>query len=364
MRLSQVVRPGPGQFLCEPGALKYLDQKVASFTHPVIITGEKSYEAFQKYYTGSLNLPVYRYDGTASHEDMERLSSLVEGTDCIVGIGGGRVLDTAKGTAELLQVEYVTIPTVLGTCAAYTPLSAVYHPDHTFKVVDYYEKAALLCLMDLDLLVESPKKYFMGGIGDTLAKWYEAEGITRHVDGQLPAMVKVGLQTAKVAQQILLEDSKDALDSMDRRVVSPAFQRVAEAVVAIAGTVGGFAGEYGRMAGAHAVHNGMSLVPETHPFEHGVKVAYGVLVQLWASGDEEEVHRLLPFFEENQFPHRLEDFGVKENKREKAEKIAAFAASDSETFKLAVPKVTARNVYDAMNAVESLSGKNAVGIQG
>ena len=355
MRLSQVVRPGPGQFLCESGALKYLDEKLAAFKQPVVITGELSYEAFQKHYSGSLDLPVYHYDGTASHEDMERLSKLTQGTDCIVGIGGGRALDTAKGTAELLQVEYVTVPTVLGTCAAYTPLSAVYHPDHTFNVVDYYEKAALLCLMDLDLLIESPKKYFMGGIGDTLAKWYEAEGITRHITRDLPAMVEVGLRTAKVTQELLLADSRGALASMERGEVTDAFTRVAEAVVAIAGTVGGFAGEYGRMAGGHAIHNGMSLVPETHAYEHGVKVAYGVLVQLWASGDAEEVQRLLPFYKENHFPHRLADFGVKDHLLEKAEKVAAFAASDAETFKLAVPDVTKEMVFNAMKAVEELS---------
>lgn len=356
MRLSQVVRPGPGQFLCKSGALNYLDQKLASFAKPVIITGELSYQAFKKHYSGALDLPVFQYDGTASHEDMDRLSSLIiKGTDCVVGIGGGRALDTAKGTAELLKVEYVTIPTVLGTCSAYTPLSAVYHPDHTFKVVDYYEKATLLCLMDLDLLVESPKKYFMGGIGDTLAKWYEAEGITRHVVGDLPAMVQVDLKTAKVTQELLLKDSTEALASLENSEVTAAFKRVAEAVVAIAGTVGGFAGEYGRMAGAHAIHNGMSLVQETHVFEHGVKVAYGVLVQLWASGDEKEVRKLLPFFESNHFPHRFSDFDVKKDFLEKAEKVAAFASSDKETFKLALPGVTKEAVLDAMNAVENLS---------
>lgn len=360
MRLSQVVRPGPGQFLSESGALKYLDQKLAVFKNPMIITGEQSYAAFMKHYPGSLSLPIFKYDGTASNEDMARLADLMKEADCLVGIGGGRVLDTTKGTADILAIEHITVPTVLGTCAAYTPLSAVYHPDRTFKAVDYYEKAPLLCLMDLNLLIESPQKYFIGGIGDTLAKWYEAEGITRHVQGELPAMVQVGMNTAKVTQELLLADSKEALSSMNRGEVTDAFTRVAEAVVAIAGSVGGFAGEYGRMAGAHAVHNGMSLVPETQAYEHGVKVAYGVLVQLWASGDQDEVHRLLPFYKENDFPHRLADFGVNEKIQEKAKQIAAFAASNAETFHLAVPNVTTEDVYQAMEDVEYLSEKVTV----
>lgn len=357
MKLSQVVRSGPGQFICEEGSLKYLDDTLTHFTKPVIISGDLSYEAFRKFYPGKADLPAYRYDGTASNEDMERLAGLVSGTDVVVGIGGGRALDTAKGTAELLNCEYIMIPTVLGTCAAYTPISAVYHPDHTFKSVDYYHRAAYLCLMDLDLLVNSPKKYFLGGIGDTLAKWYEAEGITGHVEGDLPTMVKVGLKTARVTQEVLLKDSPEALASLDRKEVTPAFKSVAEAVIAVAGTVGGFAGEYGRMAGAHAIHNGLSLVPETHRLEHGVKVAYGILVQLTAEGKQDEISQLLPFYKQNQLAYNFETLHIHEDIDEKAEIVAAFASKTEETFHLAVPGATKEAVLAAMQELEIRSKK-------
>ncbi|MBG9984064.1 iron-containing alcohol dehydrogenase family protein [Aerococcaceae bacterium DSM 111022] len=354
LNLSQVVRPGPGQFICESGALSLLDEKLSVFKQPVLIAGDKSYEAFKKHYPGKRDFKVLKYNRTSSHEDMECLASQVpEGTDVLVGIGGGTALDTTKGTASMLGVELITIPTVLGTCAGFTPLSVVYHPDHTFKKVEYYERGIHLCLMDLDLLVESPKEYFMGGIGDTLAKWYEAAGITEHFEGDLPAMVEVGLSTAKVTQEILLRDTKEGLANLEAKTVTPAFKRLAETIVGVAGTVGGFAGEYGRMAGAHAIHNGMSLVPETHAFEHGVKVAYGVLVQLVAAGKEVDVETLLPFYKENNFPSKLSDFGVKDNLEEKVNVVAEFAASDAETFNLAVKNVTTEQVRDAMLALEA-----------
>lgn len=355
MKLSQTVRSGPDQYICQEGALKYLDKKLTHFSNPVIITGEKSYTAFLKHYPGHNSYPVLKYDHTASVEDMKRLASQCSTADCIIGIGGGKVLDTAKGTADLLGVEYVTIPTVLGTCAAYTPISATYHTDGTFRSVDYYTHSAFLCLMDLSLLIESPKKYFAGGIGDTLAKWYEAEGITGNLTETLPAMVSVGIQTAKVSQEILLQDSKGALTSMDKLEVTAEFQRVAEAVVAIAGTVGGFAGEYGRMAGGHAIHNGMSLIPETRIYEHGVKVAYGVLVQLVADNRLDEVQNLLPFYEQNGFPHTLKAFGINSEIKNAMYKIADFAASNEETFKLVVPDISSDDIYSAMQYLEVLS---------
>lgn len=355
MKLSQTVRSGPDHYICHANALSLLEEKLQDFTNPVIITGGKSYQAFEKHYSGTREFPVLRYDGTASNEDMARLAELASGTDCIIGVGGGRVLDTAKGTADLLTIDCITIPTVLGTCAAYTPVSAVYHPDRTFKCVDYYKRAPYLCIMDLTLLMESPLEYFMGGIGDTLAKWYEAEGITSQLEGPLPAMVSVGLQTAKVTQKLLLEESQEAIMSHKRKKLTPAFQKVAEAVVAIAGTVGGFAGESGRMAGAHAIHNGMSLIKETHSYEHGVKVAYGILVQLTAAGKYDDAQALQTFYETNGFYQTLSDFGVNENLEDKMWKIASFASSDNETFTLAVPNATTQTIFDAMKALESLS---------
>ncbi len=179
MRLSQVVRPGPGQCICEEGALKYLPEKLEGFDHPYIISGEKSLSAFKQFFPDTLNIPILKYDGSSSDEDMLRLSKSASDADVIIGIGGGRALDTAKGTADLLDVETIMIPTVIGTCAAATPLAAVYYPNHSFKKVAYYKRSAHVLLMDLSLLANSPKAYFIGGIGDTLAKWYESEAITR-----------------------------------------------------------------------------------------------------------------------------------------------------------------------------------------
>ncbi|XBS71340.1 iron-containing alcohol dehydrogenase family protein [Acerihabitans sp. KWT182] len=356
MRLSQVVRSGPGQYICETGALRYLSEKLTPFSRPCIIAGRQAFAAFQRFMPGQMNIPVLFYDGTASHEDMQRLAGLAADADVIIGIGGGRALDTAKGTAELLGSESILVPTVMGTCSACTPLSAVYHPDHTFKQVDYYRRSAYLVLLDLSLLIASPKAYFVGGIGDTLAKWYEAEAITRHYGrDDLSLFVTMGLAAAKTTLDTLLADTPAALADMDRGRATPAFRRVVEAVIAVAGMVGGCGGEYGRMAGAHAIHNALSYLPETHDILHGVKVAYGILVQLVATGDEEEVKKLMPFYKNNGFPYNFASLGITTKEAAAVATLAEFAAARRETFALAVADVSPAQIAAAIRRVEELA---------
>jgi len=186
--------------------------------------------------------------------------------------------------ASFLNKEYMTVPTVIATCAPYAPVAAVYNPDKTFREVGYFKRTAYACIADLDLLLESPKEYFVAGIGDTLAKWYEAVVLVERNNKYNDPLVRMGLEAAKITRDALLRDANGALEAMSTKTVTESFKHAVDTVFAISGAVGCFGVHYGRMAGAHAVHNGMSLVKETHKVLHGTKVSYGILVQLLAEG--------------------------------------------------------------------------------
>lgn len=356
MEFQSVVRGEASQYYAEIGAVNKLEEKVTLFKTPIIITGEKSYQAFLDVREKEPEFPVLRYDRTVSHENMDLLASQAKelGADLLIGIGGGKVLDTTKGTAERLNVDFVLIPTVAGTCACATPVAAVYNPDHSFKCVDYYQRSGFLTLVDYDLLVKSPREYLIGGICDTLAKWYESEIINRQKDKQeLPAMVQLGLAAAKVSIDVLLKDTKASLQSHSKEEVTPAFERVVDTVFAVSAYVGCLACEAGRMAGAHAIHNGLTQYSETNTIQHGVKVAYGILVQLCATNDIDEVKKLVPFYQENGFIYSWDQLHITSASfEEAAHKVAKFAASDRETFNLAVKNVTTEEVYQAMVTLE------------
>lgn len=354
MRLSQIVRPGPGQYIKGENVLGMLDGLLKGFSHPVMISGEASYEVYCRY-TKAWEGEHLFYDRTASDEDAKRLAKKAKGADLIIGVGGGKVLDTTKLVAELLDVEYILIPTLAGTCAAYTPVAAVYDPEHHFRRVHYFERAPLATIVDDTLLLDEPEEYFMSGMADTLAKWYESKAIVERLEGEKDACVELGLAAARMTRDILLNDGEEAIGSLKEKKNSPAFSRTVDAIIGIAGCVGGFAGEAGRMAGAHAIHNGLAVAGECEKVLHGIKVGYGILVQLVSEGKLEEVKELLPFYKKNGFAYNLATLGVSKNFSETKKIMAEFAASKEESFLLAVPGITGADILDAIQTLEDLA---------
>jgi len=85
---------------------------------------------------------------------------------------------------------------------------------------------------------------------------------------------------------------------------------------------------------------------------HGVKVAYGILVQLVATGDTDEVVKLLPFYKSNGFPYGFSSLGITTDASQAVDRLAEYAARDSETFRLAVPDVQAEQIAMAIRRLE------------
>jgi len=356
MNLLEEVRPGANRYISGSGILKGLPAYLSGFHNGAIITGTKSYEVFQAYYGDSLPYDVFQYDGSASDEDGRRLAESIGSVDVIIGIGGGRVLDTAKLTAEILKCRLILIPTLISNCAPYAPVAAVYELDHAFKRVGAFTLASFITFVDWDFLLATPKEYFVAGIGDTIAKWYEIEGITRQLpESAKTASVRLGIATAKEILEILKNDSTEALANLEQQVVTPAFGRIADTIIALAGAVGGFAHKYGRVAGAHSIHNGLSLLPETNSVLHGYKVAYGILVQLSYTGELDEVAELLPLYKKIGLPFTLTALNLPAFNEEVLLPVAEFAAKKEESFVMIDAKVTAKKLLSSIERLETFT---------
>jgi glycerol dehydrogenase len=229
--------------------------------------------------------------------------------DMIIGIGGGKALDTAKLVAHQLTLPIVTIPTSGATCAAWTALSNVYSETGAFLYDVALSRCPDLLILDYNLVQTAPPSTLIAGIGDAIAKWYEASVSSGHLQQTL---IIAAVQQARILRDILLQKSAAALQFPGGEV----WQEVVDATVLLAGVIGGLGGAQCRTVAAHAVHNGLTHI-SGHGSIHGEKVAYGILVQLrleeMIQGNQLAAsarQQLLKFYAEIGLPQKLADLGL------------------------------------------------------
>lgn len=193
--------------------------------------------------------------------------------DWILGIGGGKALDAAKLLAYRTQLPIITVPTSGATCAAFTALSNVYSDAGAFQYDVPLPRCPDLLILDYDLIQTATVRTLVAGIGDALAKWYEASVSSGHSQQTLTV---AAVQQARVLRDILLQKSAGAIAQPG----GEDWREVVDATVLMAGVIGGLGGAQCRTVAAHAVHNGLTHLASTRASLHGEKVAYGILVQL------------------------------------------------------------------------------------
>lgn len=347
------VRPGPNRYVSEAGVAKHVQDYVSDYRNPVILTGVKSAQAYLDY-GGEFFAPVLRYDGTSSERNARELAEQVKemGADAVIAIGAGKLGDTAKNVAAFLDIDLVIVPTLSCACAPYSACSVNYTDDHAFVGAPMHPRNSTLLLVDPALIARAPVEKMVGGIGDTLAKYYESAPVFA-LAGELTAFDQMSMRGAELVRDNLLAESEPALaDLKAGRYDSKHVKMLIDTIIGLAGTVGGFGGVRARESGAHAVHNALTHLKGSDATMHGEKVAYGVLVQLVCEGKRDEAERLLPFFDAVGLPHSFKQMGL-EFSDENVRKVAELVADPSTFFHMAVPDVTVEMLVDAMHEVEA-----------
>ncbi len=258
----------------------------------------------------SYSLASYSPDCSEASLASLRQSAASHQADVIIGIGGGKALDTAKLLAHQCKLPIVTIPTSAATCAAWTGLSNIYSDQGAFLYDVSLDRCPDLLILDYSLIQTAPQRTLVAGIGDALAKWYEASVSS----GSSPfTLIIAAVQQARVLRDILFQKSADAL----KEPGSEAWREVVDATVLLAGVIGGLGGAQCRTVAAHAVHNGLTHVAAAHDALHGEKVAYGILVQLrleeMLQGNQLAAsarQQLLKFYTEIGLPKTLDDLNL------------------------------------------------------
>ena len=309
-----------------------------------------------------------------AHTDMELLAALPFGGACtqaamdklakellplhpdfIVGMGGGKAIDTAKGAADQLHLPFVSLPTLVSNCAPITALSVVYREDGPFDRFLFYDVPPALTLIDLDLAAGAPAEYFRAGMGDTLSKHLECTFSARGdvLGKNMDHMSAIGVALSSTCYDPILQYGRQALDEVLRREAGPAMEICARSIIVSAGLVSLMANDDYNCALAHAVCYGLQLFPHVEEnCLHGDLVAYGALVQLVLDGKVEQARELRAFLMSIGTPVTLSEMNVPLD-REALEPCLEEATTGPDMAHIPYP-VTKDMVFDAMSRVETL----------
>lgn len=267
--------------------------------------------------------------------------------DVIVGMGGGKAIDTAKAVAHFAGLPVIVVPTIASTDAPCSALSVIYTDDGVFERYLFLNSNPNAVVMDIDVIAAAPARLLIAGMGDALATRFEARacgisGATAISGGKAS---KTALALADLCFDILMEDGLKAKLSIENHVVSPALENVIEANTYLSGL--GF--ESGGLAAAHAIHNGFTVLEETHGAYHGEKVAFGTICQLvLENAPDEDIFEIIGFCRAVGLPTTLEGLGVRDASMEKIRAVAEASCAEGETIYNMHVEVTVEKVVAAI----------------
>lgn len=249
------------------------------------------------------------FGGECCMEEIDKHRGQLGDCDIIYGIGGGKTLDTAKAVAYYAQCPVVIVPTAASTDAPCSRLSVVYKANGEFSHYLPLPQNPDIVIMDSEVITKAPARFLAAGIGDALATYFEALACEKSHVVTLAGGVstKSAMALAKLCNDTLLSKGCDAIRAVKEGVCNEAVEDIIEANTYLSGI--GF--ESGGLSGAHSIHNGMTVLEETHKLLHGEKVAYGALTQLVLEGrPEAEVAEIARFCKQVGLPTTLKDLGL------------------------------------------------------
>ncbi|MSS42660.1 glycerol dehydrogenase [Anaerosalibacter bizertensis] len=310
---------------------------------------EKSFEGTD------VKLVFETFNGESSMNEINRIRDLVKenGSNVIVGVGGGKTIDTAKAVAHFEKIPIVVIPTVAATDAPCTALSVVYTDEGKFSEYLFYPTNPEVVIVDTKVIANAPSRFLVDGMGDALGTFFEARACLRSNSPNLVfgGITQAGFALAKLCYETLLEFGYEALLAVEKKTVTPAVEKVVEATTYLSGV----GAENGGVAAAHSIYNGFTVLEECENTSHGRLVAFGTLVQLILEGSPtEEIEDVIDFCLSIGLPITLEEIGIKEIDEQKIMKAAKAACDEGESIHYILGGVTPDQLFDAIIAADNL----------
>jgi len=363
----------PGRYIQGYKELEKIARRIGWFGESfLVITSEGRKASLEKTLNESFadmgkKLVYAVFSGEVTKKGIQKIIDGMKGKDYngIIGVGGGKVLDTAKAVAYYSKLPICIVPTIVSNDAPTSSLSVIYTEDGEFDDVIFYDKSPEVVLVDTWIIAQAPSRLLAAGMGDALATYFEARtcvnayrdnflgtaegGMSGGSSGSKATVTSMAI--AELCYKVLLEYGLQAKIACDKKCVTKAFNKVVEANSLMSGI--GF--ESNGVATAHSIYNGFSALKGRKYMYHGEYVAFGTIVMLLLEGGEKkEITQVLEFCISVGLPVTFEDLQLTDISEDDIDRVANRAISPAETCHVEPFEVTFAEMRAALVLADEL----------
>lgn len=350
----------PARYIQGRNVLAELDKYLQGFGNKPLVVAGSVVDSFvrpmlEKCFSGKDFQLVYEiFRGECSQGQIDRLTQTAKDQDCscVIGIGGGKVLDTAKGVAGYTGLPLVIATTSASSDAPCSSCSVLYHEDSTFDRYLFLDTSPDMVVVDSAVVAAAPAKMLVAGMGDAMATWFEARACrasgSNNQVGAKPTATATAL--AKLCWENLKRDGLNAKLAVEAGACTEAVERIIETNTYLS-TVGF---ESGGLAAAHGIQKGFTYIPALHKQSHGFNVAFCTLAQLVMEDAKEDIEEVLAFSRSVGLPICFADLGYKVMDPCEVRTAAARACVPGSTIHNMPFEVTGEMVYNALIAADAI----------
>lgn len=216
--------------------------------------------------------------------------------DCIVGLGGGKVLDVCKYASHISKKPFLSIPTTMANDGICSPIAVLKRRDNKPKSLGC--KIPSMLILDTDLIYNGPEQLIKAGIGDTISNYMALLdwelACSRHKD----EMNGYAYMMSKNALDVLMKTHYTS--------ICPEFIEVLASSLVLSGIAMDFGGSSRPVSGSeHLFSHALDYYSKSQNL-HGIQVALGTISVLKLIGkDYSELLNYLKKFEVDINPCRL-----------------------------------------------------------
>lgn len=358
------VLASPGTYIQGPGELSRICDHISRLGGPFLfVMGGFAFshlrETIEESFRGS-GIPVVceKFSGECTKAEIFRLQLISQEHGCraVIGVGGGKALDSAKGVAYYAGIPVICVPTIASTDAPTSAIAVTYTDDHVFDGNILLPKNPEIVLVDTAIISQAPVRFLVAGMGDALSTFFEARANAEsdHDNFAGGKSTRTSYALARLCYDILIRDGLRAKESAMQQVISRELEDIIEANIYLSGI--GF--ESSGLACAHSIYNSLTVLPGCRHMHHGELVAFGTLVQLMLEKrPHEEVDEVIRFCIRVGLPVSFSGISSCELSAEDLQVIAANAC-DPGSFMASEPfAVTPAMVVDALTAADALGSR-------